>query len=50
MVWGCITSQGFGQLLRIMGQMTGVMYCDIMKEGVLGTLKNQGLDVSDIIL
>jgi hypothetical protein len=48
MVWGCITSQGFGWLY-IEGRMTGVMYCDIMKEGILGTLKHQGLNVLDII-
>jgi hypothetical protein len=49
MVWGGIHSTGFGRLVRIDGIMTGKMYCDILQEGVLGSLSDLGLEPSDII-
>jgi hypothetical protein len=43
MVWGCITSKGMGRLVRIDGKMDGPAYVRILKEGLLGTLKDYGM-------
>lgn len=40
MVWGCVTSKGMGRLIRIDGKMDGPAYVEILKEGLLGTLKD----------
>lgn len=49
MVWGCMTSKGFGRLYRINGIMDRFYYVEILKEALLGTLEDQGLSKEDII-
>lgn len=49
MVWGCITPVGFGRLYRIEGNMNAEMYCGILEEAFLGTLRDHGLAADDII-
>jgi hypothetical protein len=49
MVWGCVTSRGFGRLHRVEGRMKKEQYCHILEESFLGTLQDQDFDVSDII-
>ncbi len=49
MVWGCMTSAGFGQLVRIKGNMDAAQYCRILQKGLLGTFDNLGLDPQDFI-
>ena len=40
MVWGCMTSKGLGRLIRIDGIMDRYKYIKIIKEGLLGTLRD----------
>ena len=49
MVWGCITPVGFGRLYRIKGNMNAEMYCEILEEALIGTLRDHGLALDDII-
>ncbi|KAL1916616.1 uncharacterized protein VTP21DRAFT_5320 [Calcarisporiella thermophila] len=44
MVWGCITSQGVGLLLRVEGGINARMYQILLDEGFLGTLERYGMD------
>lgn len=44
MVWGCITSKGFGRLVRVEGNMNAIQYCQILEEGLLGTLDDHDID------
>ncbi|KAG8716700.1 hypothetical protein FRC09_015339, partial [Ceratobasidium sp. 395] len=48
MVWGCITWKGVGRLHRIDGIMNAVKYTEILKEELLGTLKDQRLRAHDV--
>lgn len=43
MVWGCITREGMGRLHRIEGIMDGPRYADILRENLIGTLKDKKL-------
>ena len=38
MVWGCITSRGFGRLHRVKGNMDQFQYVEILEQSLLGTL------------
>lgn len=49
MVWGCITRYGFGRLVLIEGIMMAKKYCSILKDGLLGTLNDQGMPHDMII-
>ena len=49
MVWGCITADGVGRLIRISTTMTGVLYTEILTEGLLPTISDYGLDAKDIV-
>ena len=49
MVWGCITSEGVGRLIRIDGIMNGQVYTEILSQGLLGTLSDFSLGPGDII-
>ncbi|KAL1914467.1 uncharacterized protein VTP21DRAFT_8850 [Calcarisporiella thermophila] len=49
MVWGCITSQGVGLLLRVKGGINARMYQIILDEGFLGTLERYGIDKDKIV-
>ncbi|KAG9125886.1 hypothetical protein FRC07_005768 [Ceratobasidium sp. 392] len=43
MVWGCITAQGVGRLHRIDGRLTAVRYTEILREQLLGTLREHSI-------
>lgn len=47
MVWGCITSHGFGQLVLVEGGMNAEKFCLVLEEGLLSTLEDQNLHPSD---
>ena len=49
MVWGVVTWNGPGCLIRIKGTMDSRQYCDILKQGLLGSLHDHGLEPEDII-
>lgn len=42
MVWGCITLQRFGKLVRCEGKVDSAQYQKILKEGLLPTLEEHG--------
>jgi hypothetical protein len=44
MVWGCMTSKGFGRLIRVDGLMNAEQYVDILERGLLGTLDDHNID------
>jgi hypothetical protein len=48
MVWGCITTEGLGRLVRIQGNMDAKLYVSILDDDVLGTLKDLGINKKDI--
>ena len=49
MVWGCITSRGFGRLHRVKGNMDQFQYVEILEQSLLGTLWDQGLSFRQVI-
>ena len=49
MVWGCMTTQGVGNLVRIDGTMNAELYCQILQEDLMQSLEWYGLDPQDII-
>ena len=49
MVWGAITRHGTGRLLRVKGQMNAVQFCDILSQGLLGTISDQKLNKKTLI-
>ena len=48
MVWGCMTSRGFGCLVQVEGNMDAVQYCQILEEGLLGTLDDHDIDCNSV--
>ncbi len=42
MVWGCVTAAGTGQLQFIEGTMNANMYCDILKQNMIPSLRETG--------
>src|SRR4030095_9616517 len=49
MVWGCMTWQGVGNLVRIDNGLDAQLYKDILHDDFLGSLEWYGLDKGDII-
>ncbi|KAE9390871.1 hypothetical protein BT96DRAFT_832808, partial [Gymnopus androsaceus JB14] len=49
MVWGCMTSAGWGWLVLIEGTMDAELYCSVLEEGLLTTLDDLKINCSDII-
>jgi len=49
MVWGCLTSQGVGNLCRIDGGLDAELYCRILEEDWKGTLDYYHLDRAEVI-
>ena len=48
-VWGCITPVGFGRLHRVEGNLNAKQYVKILEESYLGTLRDHGLAITDIV-
>ena len=48
MVQGCIIAEGLGQLICIQGNMDAKLYISILKNDVLGTLKDLDINKKDI--
>ncbi len=42
MVWGCISTAGTGELQFIEGTMNANMYCDILKQSMIPSLRRLG--------
>jgi transposase len=49
MVWGCFCFQGVGNLCRISEKMDSELYCQILDEDFLNTLKWYNINKNDII-
>ena len=49
MVWGCFSSFGVGNIVRIFGNMNGELYRQILNEDLLGTIQWHEIDKNDII-
>ena len=49
MIWGCMTSQGFGYCSQIEGKMNVALYCDILDNEFLDSLNFYQLNKRDII-
>ncbi len=49
MVWGCFSSFGVGNIVRIYGNMNGELYRQILDEDLLGTIQWHELDKDNII-
>ena len=49
MVWGVITPNGVGRLHRVDGTMDALQYTKILKQSLLGTLKDHKLKKKDVI-
>ncbi len=42
MVWGCMSAAGTGELQFIEGTMNADMYCDILKQNMIPSLRRLG--------
>ncbi len=42
MVWGCMSAAGTGELQFIEGTMNANMYCDILKQSMIPSLRRLG--------
>lgn len=49
MVWGCITSEGVGKILKITNSMNSKEYCDTLKEGLFETLNMYNMNPNDVL-
>ena len=49
-VWGCVTWWGVGRLHRIDGRLTGVKYCSILEESLIGTIKDHNISPGSFVL
>lgn len=49
MVWGVVTSFGIERLVRVEGNMNAAQYERILEEGLLGTARDFGVDLSSFI-
>ena len=49
MLWGCMTSKGVGDYIRIDVRMNSDAYCTILNEGLLGTIKYFRLNSNYIV-
>jgi len=49
MVWGCMTAEGPGYLAKIVGGLNAELYCVILNEDLIKTIKWYGLDHRKVI-
>ena len=50
MIQGCMAQKGVGYAAKIDGRMDSDLYLQILKNNLLNTLENHGLNPADIIL
>ncbi|KAL1921113.1 uncharacterized protein VTP21DRAFT_10829 [Calcarisporiella thermophila] len=48
MAWGCVTDHGVGNLRRIDGALNAALYCTILSEDYIGSLKRYGINKSRV--
>ena len=48
MVWGCVTSCGFGWLVHVNGNMNVAEYIRVLKEGLFGTLDDHNISCHSV--
>ena len=49
MLWGCMTSLGIGQACKIEGNMDSQLYCEILSDNLMGTIRHYGWGRDDIV-
>lgn len=49
MVWGCFCYDGLGKIIKIDGKMTAAMYCEILKQGYLRSVRMHGKSLKDVV-
>jgi transposase len=49
MAWGCITSQGVGELIRLDGTVDSKKYIEVLSNGLMKTLENYDLNPKRVI-
>ena len=49
MVWGCITSEGVGKIIRVSNKINSDQYCNTLYEGLIGTMEKYNLKPSEQI-
>lgn len=49
MVWGCITAEGIGYLIKIEGHLNADLYCQILHDELMKSLEYHNLDINEII-
>ena len=49
MVWGCITAEGIGYLMRIDRHLNMDLYCQILHDELMKSLEYHNLDINEII-
>ena len=49
MLWGCMTSKGVGDYMKIDVRMNSNVYCTVLDEGLLGTLEYYGLNSKNVV-
>jgi hypothetical protein len=47
-VWGCITLHGVRRLVRVQRKMKAEQYCQILTEGLIGTLQDYNITADSI--
>ncbi len=47
MVWGCITSQGVGKLIRVTNRINSKEYCTTFLNGLFGTFEKYNMKPSE---
>ena len=48
MVWGIITSQGVGKLIKISNSMNSTEYCNVLRDGLIETIRMHSFSLSDV--
>jgi transposase len=48
-VWGCITGEGTGELVRLKSKVDSNAYIKILEDGLLRTIENKNLDPNKVI-
>jgi hypothetical protein len=49
MLWGCITSEGVGKLVKIDGIMNAKKYMNVLSDGLIKTIEKFSLKLRNVI-